>query len=808
MLKASHKPVRLYHAALAQFGEPMDIALKQLLGAAATSASLVLQVCEENEQQIRGHLVDEYGLFVGAWIHFQDETLNDYLISVEIENASNLLIHHNGEFLLYHHHLLQSGADGHDGVAVVDILEEFCGFSDRNLESWYQIARHYEQQLPIIEKNLYKALPSARKNELFLRRFKAFHQLCKSVLSHNFSTKQVDALLVQHYLSKPLSQQGFHSEIPPENNLLLWEMDQIWQVFPPETLSLQDVVTALQPLFWGIGQVLDTLRSDEERSGFMQSIAKRFFGATVHQNPPKEVLDFLCKGISYLISQTGQSINDKGFPIVDLYAQEGAVISHLMHFISQEALVHKYQQEIFCNEINLINYHVCTANIKQQFRILSKRQENFNGLCWIDSAELIEPFQITMFDEKNASRIEQQRHHPPKLIIGEVPPSLNDAEEVSQSLQKRIQQTYGHAISQFPERAHPLLCTLRIATDILANQGSIAFILPQFDLNKPKFAAFRDALFQEFERIFLFKLGSDNNAEVNLPFQLLFLQKDTSKKGLFFAEFPNTFTTSERLSFLAETPFASVEWHKLTSPKKWEAQGKLRQFQAFVPLFSLEELSIFKSIWNVRDAQKAEAENRLLCINFQPEFGIWTTQGVSSVDLSDSLIFPFYYIDKDLGIPTPSISDETVQYFRQYYREPEIHRWGIWHYVYALLHHPNYRKRFAAHLQDGLPRIPMVERFFAWSEIGKTLAGIHLSIAQLQVYPLDFQTKGIPKLPENVKDYKVLGQSLISCATGGKKIATSFRKPLGQWATMALETKRIIGGMEDLGLKDAYGGTF
>jgi len=35
-------------------------------------------------------------------------------------------------------------------------------------------------------------------------------------------------------------------------------------------------------------------------------------------------------------------------------------------------------------------------------------------------------------------------------------------------------------------------------------------------------------------------------------------------------------------------------------------------------------------------------------------------------------------------------------------------RWDIFHNVYAALHHPEYRERYAANLKRELPRIPFV----------------------------------------------------------------------------------------------------
>ena len=45
--------------------------------------------------------------------------------------------------------------------------------------------------------------------------------------------------------------------------------------------------------------------------------------------------------------------------------------------------------------------------------------------------------------------------------------------------------------------------------------------------------------------------------------------------------------------------------------------------------------------------------------------------------------------------------------FQKHYRDKSITREDLFHYVYALLHHPEYRTRYAENLKRELPRIPL-----------------------------------------------------------------------------------------------------
>jgi len=52
------------------------------------------------------------------------------------------------------------------------------------------------------------------------------------------------------------------------------------------------------------------------------------------------------------------------------------------------------------------------------------------------------------------------------------------------------------------------------------------------------------------------------------------------------------------------------------------------------------------------------------------------------------------------------MTDWALEQFRSHCHDPSIAKWDIFHYIYAVLHHPEYRERYAANLRRELPRIP------------------------------------------------------------------------------------------------------
>ena len=98
--------------------------------------------------------------------------------------------------------------------------------------------------------------------------------------------------------------------------------------------------------------------------------------------------------------------------------------------------------------------------------------------------------------------------------------------------------------------------------------------------------------------------------------------------------------------------------------------------------------------------------------------------------------FPFYTHDADGSNRQENVTDWALGNFRQQYKDEQISKRDIFHYVYAVLHHPQYRKRYAANLRRDLPRIPFVKDFWGFAKSGKRLAELHVNYEQQPEFPL------------------------------------------------------------------------
>ena len=97
---------------------------------------------------------------------------------------------------------------------------------------------------------------------------------------------------------------------------------------------------------------------------------------------------------------------------------------------------------------------------------------------------------------------------------------------------------------------------------------------------------------------------------------------------------------------------------------------------------------------------------------------------------------PLYYYDK-VGNRRDNITDWGLNQFIKKYGKKEISRESIFHYVYAVLHNPEYRNKYELNLKREFPRIPLYKNFNKWADFGKKLMELHLGFKNIEPYKLE-----------------------------------------------------------------------
>ena len=144
---------------------------------------------------------------------------------------------------------------------------------------------------------------------------------------------------------------------------------------------------------------------------------------------------------------------------------------------------------------------------------------------------------------------------------------------------------------------------------------------------------------------------------------------------------------------------------------------------------------VFPSIFPIPET---ETENLAICVTGIGNKGPFTplmTQIIPCLGLLGSdQCFPFYIYNEDGTNRRENITDWALAEFRAHYNEDTITKWDIFHYTYALLHHPVYREKYEMNLKRDLPHIPFAEDFWGFATAGTALADLHVNYESVPKY--------------------------------------------------------------------------
>ncbi len=292
-----------------------------------------------------------------------------------------------------------------------------------------------------------------------------------------------------------------------------------------------------------------------------------------------------------------------------------------------------------------------------------------------------------------------------------------------------------------------------------------------------------------------------------------------------------------------------ASYHKLAVDSLRIAQAQYRPFvRNFVYLSDivLDRPAKF-SAWRTNDDESAA--NIVLCVTGAGSFRPFHTLATKAVACLDSLdktnCLPLFTLASSGSSRRDNITDWALNEFRTKYDDKKITKWDIFYYVYGVLHHPEYRRRFAANLRRELPRIPLAPDFWDFSAAGKRLAEIHTDYEQQPEYLLeqienrevkinwrvermklskdkrsliynDFLT--LSGIPIECFDYCLGNRSALDWVIDQYRVKTDKRsgivsdpnrpddpqyivRLIGQVITVSMETLKIVSALPDLGLK-------
>lgn len=930
-LKPSYKVVQGYYDEIRQLGN-LNLFHE---GAVSPSFASLLRYCARQfnwtlaEQYhmkphgkpiiVDGALLDQFKLLHGVWEAKDSQDDLDREVKKKFRAGypkDNVLFQAPEQIIIWQNNKEIINEDISKPEYLVEALRLFFKYQPPQFDQWNQAAEEFKHKVPELGKALLDIIENERKiNNRFIKAFDDFANLCRTAINPNLSIHAVIEMLIQHLLTERLFRKVFDYSDFAKRNIIANEIEKVILSLTSHYFSRHEFLKKLDRFYFAIETTASTIDDYSQKQTFLNTIYEKFFQgfsvkvADTHGivYTPQPIVGFIVKSVEYILQKEfGHSLSDKGVNILEPFVGTGNFIVRIMREINRIALPYKYKNELNCNEVMLLPYYIASMNIEHEYFELIGNYKPFEGICLVDTFELAEDKQMSLFTAENTQRVIKQKFTPIFVVVGNPPYNVGQINENDNrknrkypEMDKRISGTYAKdsKASLVSQLSDPYVKAIRYATDRIEDEGIVAFITNSSFVDRIAFDGMRKHLEKDFNKIFILDLGGNvrknpklsgttHNVfgiQVGVSINFFIKKKSKSKKDLakiYYAQTDEFWRKEQKYEFLnSKIHIDNIKWKKINPDKKynWLTKGLKGDFEKYMPIGTksakytkdVDVQSIFKiyscgvttnrdqwvysfqkeqvvsnvkkfisnynseiyryfqeskskTISNIDSfvnndgsflkwtdrlknslikgqelefdkkcirkslyrpftkeyfyfhnllthrryqqhfifpTPNTEEENQVICLtaigNPKP-FHCLATNVIPNLHLTgDSQSFPFYVYDENGKNRQENITDWALDKFRNHYKEGKISKLSIFHYVYAILHHPKYRSKYVANLKIELPRIPFLDDFWTLSSSGKKLMELHGNYENSQEYPLELKENKSKPLSWRIEKMKL-----------------------------------------------------
>ena len=642
-IKPTHKPIKNYYVELekyAQLGEQNEgtvrAAFQSLLQHYCGQSNLTL-LCEKTlhtPEQKRitpdAEVVDVYGLPHGYWE--AKDTQDDLHIEAAKKFAAgypskNIVVQSPTHALLYQNAQLQLDLDITEPTNLVRVLQTFFAYQEANITAWHTAVAEFREIVPELGEQLAALIETERQNNPhFHEAFSKFHQQCQTSINPNLSIDAVEEMLIQHLLTERIFRTVFNNRDFTRRNIIAREIENVIDALTSQTFDRNAFLQSLDPFYVAIEQTASTITDFSQKQGFLNTVYEQFFQgfsvkvADTHGivYTPQPIVDFMVKSVEHILqTEFGRSMSDSGVHIIDPFVGTGNFIVRIMQELDPISLARKYTAdppELQCNEVTLVPYYIASLNIEHQFFTATNRYVPYQGLCLVDTFEMAEERQMTLFAPENTARVEKQKKTPMFVVIGNPPYNMGQVNENDnnknrkyETMDKRIKDTYVKDSKARLRTAlyDPYVKAIRWALDRIEEEGIVAFVTNNTFFDGVAFDGMRKHLAEDCDAIYVIDLGgnarkglkvSDANVfgiRVGVSITLFVKKKGDSSEAprLFYYRTDDLWNKKQKFDFLNERQhLGGIEWQPIQPDARhtWLTERLHSEFHSFIAMGSKE----------------------------------------------------------------------------------------------------------------------------------------------------------------------------------------------------------------------------
>lgn len=475
--------------------------------------------------------------------------------------------------------------------------------------------------------------------------FNKFTKNFKALLNPGISDKDCVNMLSEHIVTLPVLKAIFN-----ENSMIdLNPVTQIMESMVKKLKGLESEIKALEPFYDSVRKTVAGVTSKEGRQEIIRKLFEKFFKYALPSSAEKfgivytpiEIVDFIINSVSDVLkNEFNESIANKGVKILDPFTGTGTFIVRVLDKlkslgISDEDFTHKYNHDIWANEIMLLAYYISLINIEDTYGKNAGNFKPFNHDVLTDTFELEEKksknYQPVLFEEDDFKianeKANEEQAQDIRIIIGNPPYSVgqknamdNNSNTSYPNLDERISSTYGSNINSGLIKGlyDSYVRAFRWASDRVGDNGVISFVSNGSYVDNLSFSGFRRELLKEFNHVYVFNLRGNQRTQGELSRKeggkvfgsgsrnticIITLIKHKGKPFDGFVHYKDIgdyLSREEKLKILKESEsISNLEWENIYPDKRndWINQTN-EEFEKLLPLVKSEKNNTSFSLYD------------------------------------------------------------------------------------------------------------------------------------------------------------------------------------------------------------------
>lgn len=415
-----------------------------------------------------------------------------------------------------------------DPKLLVEVLKQFFRYEPPAYAQWELAVEEFKVRVPELAKALVERIHEERKlNSVFRDKFGGFVQTCRQAINPNLSEPAVEEMLIQHILTERIFRKVFANPDFARRNAVAAEIEAVVDALTKRSFNRDTFLSGLERFYGAIEKTAGTIESFTEKQGFLNTVYEKFFQgfsvkvADTHGivYTPQSIVRFMVRSVDEILKKEfGRSLGHKSVHVLDPFLGTGNFLLHVMRQIPRTQLAYKYDQELHGNEVMLLPYYIASMNIEHEYSELMGEYKPFDGLCLVDTFELAEAQQPSLFTAQNTERVERQRNSPIFVVLGNPPYNAwqlneNDGNRNRRypAIEKKISDTYIKAsrATLVNSLSDPYVKAIRWASDRIGSSGIVAFVTNNSFIEQMAFDGVREHLAAEFDAIYCLDLGGN-----------------------------------------------------------------------------------------------------------------------------------------------------------------------------------------------------------------------------------------------------------------------------------------------------------